>query len=85
MAAGAGFSLHHFIKAFRRAAGQMPHAHLLGLRLAHALDLMLGRNVRVDQASEETGFSSPSHFVSVFRKHLGVTPGAVRDAALLRN
>jgi AraC family transcriptional regulator len=81
----AGLSLHHFIKAFRRTEGDTPHARLLGFRLEHALDLMLGRNARVDQASDETGFSSPSHFVSVFRKHLGVTPGALRDAALLRH
>ena len=85
LAAEAGLSMHHFIKSFRRTEGDTPHARLRGLRLAYALDLMLGGNARVDQASDETGFSSPSHFVSVFRRHLGVTPGALRDAALLRH
>ncbi len=80
LASAAGLSLHHFAKAFRLTEGQTPHARLLGVRLEYALELLLRSNARVDAASHEAGFSSPAHFVSVFRRQLGVTPGALRDA-----
>src|SRR6266496_3334214 len=33
-------------------------------------------------AKEEAGFRTPSHFTTVFRRVLGLTPGAYRTAAL---
>ena len=47
-----------------------------------ALDSLLQPAARVDWIAGQTGFSSPAHFVSAFRRRLGVTPpGALRNAA----
>jgi AraC family transcriptional regulator len=81
LADAAGLSEHHFIKAYRKTEGTTPHAHLLLRRLQTAIGMLLQTDARVDAIADGTGFSSPSHFVSVFRKHTGVTPGAFRDAA----
>ena len=84
LAAAAGLSVHHFIRAFRRTEGETPYARVIAHRLDHALALLLRADARVDEIGELTGFSSPSHFVSAFRTRMGVTPGAFRDAARSR-
>ncbi len=81
LAAAAGLSVHHFSRAFHRTEGETPYARVIACRLQHALALLLQADARVDQVGEETGFSSPSHFISAFKSCMGVTPGALRDAA----
>ena len=81
LAHAAGLSAHHFIKAFCQTEGGTPHVSLVARRLDLALSLLLQANARVDWVAMQTGFSSPAHFVSTFRKHMGTTPGALRDAA----
>ena len=80
LAAAAGLSLYHFIRAFQASEGQTPHAWVAARRLDLALRLLL-EGGRVDDIADHTGFSSPSHFVSAFRRRVGVTPAVVRDAA----
>ena len=80
LAQAAGLSLHHFIKAFRQTEGDTPHAKIVARRLDLALSLLLRANARVDWIAMQTGFYSPAHFVSTFRRHLSITPGALRDA-----
>ena len=81
LARAAGLSVHHFIKAFRQTEGITPHAKVTARRLDLALGLLLQTNARVDRVAMQIGFSSPAHFVLAFRKHLGTTPGALREAA----
>jgi AraC family transcriptional regulator len=81
LAAAAGLSVHHFVKAFRQTEGMTPYASVIARRLDVALALLVQPRARVDWIAEQAGFSSSSHFVSAFRQHLGITPGAVCDAA----
>ncbi len=81
LALAAGLSVHHFVKAFHQTEGRTPYASVLARRVDLALALLLQPTARVDWIAEQTGFSSPAHFVSAFRRRLGVTPGALRDAA----
>lgn len=80
LADAARLSMYHFARAFRETQGQTPHAYVLARRIDHAVGLLLRSYGQVDQIGEMSGFSSPAHFVSAFRAHVGVTPGALRDA-----
>jgi AraC-like DNA-binding protein len=80
LASAAGLSIHHFTRAFRRTEGETPYARVISRRIDRALTLLLRTDARVDRISDVTGFSSASHFVCCFREHLGVTPGALRNA-----
>ena len=82
LARAAGLSVHHFIKAHRETEGDTPHRRVVANRLDLALSLLLRTNARVDWIAMDTGFSSPAHFVSAFRKHFGTTPGMLRDTAI---
>ena len=84
LADAAHLSVHHFARAFRESEGQTPHGHVLARRFGHALNLLLQPDARVAEVGEMSGFASPAHFVSAFRKHMGVTPGAVRNAVHAR-
>lgn len=80
LASAAGLSVYHFTRAFRRTEGETPYARVISRRVDHALTLLLRTDARVDHISDMTGFSSASHFVCSFRAHMGVTPGALRNA-----
>jgi len=77
----AGISLHHFIKACRRSEGFTPHALLLHKRIERSLALLLRHKMSVEETAITVGFSSPSHFISTFRRLVGVTPKALKRAA----
>jgi AraC-like DNA-binding protein len=81
LAEAAGLSVHHFIKSFRQSEGFTPHALLLQRRMERAIGLLLNRKESVEEIALMVGFSSPSHFISTFRKLVGVTPSLLRRAA----
>ena len=81
LADAAGLSVHHFIKTCRQSEGFTPHALLMQRRVERAIGLLLHFQETVEAIAMIVGFSSPSHFISMFRKIVGVTPALVRRAA----
>ena len=67
-------------REFRRITGQTMTSYRHALRVERALE-----RLRDDTPSDltdlalELGYSSHSHFTHVFRRHLGITPSAVRE------
>ena len=80
LAAEVGFSLNHFIRAFREATGTTPHQHVMALRQQRALALLGKPDLAVADVADLLGYSSPGYFGTVFRQKLGVTPGEYREA-----
>jgi AraC family transcriptional regulator len=80
MAAAAGLSVTHFVRAFRQHTDATPHQYVIRRRMERAVELLGVGRTPVGEVAEEVGFSTPSHFVATFRAAMGVTPGAVRDA-----
>ena len=83
LATAAGLSVHLFIEAFRHSMGCTPYAYALRCRFQRSMSLLSQPTMTVAETADRTGFGSPAHFVSSFRRHNGVTPGAFR-AAILR-
>lgn len=80
MATAAGLSVGHFSRMFRVETGTTPYLYASKRRLDRAMTLLSKPVMSIGEAADSTGFSSPSHFVAAFRRHLGVTPGAFRNA-----
>ena len=79
-----GVSPYHVAHVFREQTGLSVHRYLLRLRLAIALDLLAGGAMNLSALALDLGFSSHSHFSSVFRRSTGLSPTGVRAAFLAR-
>ena len=71
----AGASRFHFLRAFDRAFGETPHAHLTRVRLDRAKQA-LRRGSSVTETCLDVGFASLGSFSALFRRHVGVAPSA---------
>lgn len=74
----AGLSPFHFIRAFRAETGQTPHEYLVNLRIERACQLLRDTDRSVTDICFLSGFTSPSHFSSTFRRIVGVSPREYR-------
>ncbi len=82
LAALAGLSEHHFAAAFRQTIGGPPYRYVIKRRIAQAqLMLRSDRTVSVITVARALGFTTGTHFATVFRKITGMTPTAYRDGA----
>ncbi len=81
LAAEAGVTPHHLIRAFRAETGMTPHAWLIGRRI-EAAKARLRRGEPVADVAAATGFCDQAHLTRIFKARVGVTPGAFRALAL---
>jgi AraC-like DNA-binding protein len=79
LAAEAGLSRHHLIRAFRRETGHTPHAYLVDRRIDAAKHLLRRGETPADVAAA-TGFCDQAHLTRAFKARIGVTPGVYRAA-----
>ncbi len=73
-----GMSPYHFARAFKQSTGIPPHRYLVERRIEQAKILLNQTDLSVAQIATRVGFATPSHFTTVFRKHLKTTPNAYR-------
>lgn len=79
LAAIAGLSRSHFIRAFRRETGMTPHAYLVDRRF-RAAGRLLERGAAPSDVAAACGFFDQSHLNRVFKARMAVTPGTYRAA-----
>jgi len=82
LAAVAYMSPYHFARLFKDSTGVPPHRFVVRQRIARARGVLASPELSIAQVSRMVGFRTPSHFATVFRRVLGITPGAYRTAAL---
>lgn len=70
----------HFHAQFKESVGLTPHQYLLKLRLDCAARLLRESDLSLVRIAGECGFSSQSALTTAMRRHLGLTPGALRRA-----
>jgi AraC-like DNA-binding protein len=78
IAAAADFSRFHFLRLFKDAYGETPHAYLTRCRLDRAKELLAATDLPVTQICFEVGFSSLGSFSSLFSRHVGHSPDRFR-------
>lgn len=74
-----GLSRAVFTKRFKSSVGHSFHQYVIQRRVEVARGLLLDTQLSLAFIAEETGFSSTSHFVDVFRALTGVTPARFRE------
>ncbi|WP_317444684.1 helix-turn-helix transcriptional regulator [Streptomyces collinus] len=78
VAAHAGYSRYHFLRAFRDAYGETPGQYLTHRRIERAEEMLRGANLTVTEICTLVGFSSLGTFSARFKARTGFTPSAYR-------
>ena len=73
-----GSSPFHLCRAFTRTTGMTITAFRHSLRVRLALDRLRDRSADLTTVALDLGYASHSHFTSVFRRHVGMTPSQYR-------
>jgi AraC-like DNA-binding protein len=68
----------HLARMFKKSFGTSLYQYVLQRRLERAKALLRDRGHSIAQVARACGFASQSHFSSVFKAKVGVTPGGYR-------
>jgi AraC-like DNA-binding protein len=80
IAADVGMDPFAFGRRFKLSTGMTPHDYVIRCRLRRGM-LLLQSTLSLADIALEVGCSCQSHFTTLFRKRLGITPGAFRLSA----
>ena len=81
LAAAAGYSREHFIRAFRAAYGETPGRYRTRRRVERACDLLRSVNLTVTEICHLVGFTSLGTFSARFTELMGMSPTGYRREA----
>lgn len=74
LAEDVGLSRAQLHRRMKELTGISAGEFIRNLRMQQAAKLLESGDITISQVTYATGFSSPAHFTSVFKKHFGVTP-----------
>ena len=77
LAREADLSPAHFAHAFKRSLGAPPHRYLMRVRLERARRMLVEPGARLSDVALRAGFADQAHFTRLFKRHFGITPGAL--------
>lgn len=74
-----GMSQYYFSKLFKMSTGTTPHQYVMRQRVERAQELLRETRTPLLEVASKVGFETQSHFTSVFRHMLGITPKRYRE------
>ncbi|CAM5706843.1 HTH araC/xylS-type domain-containing protein OS=Streptomyces aurantiogriseus OX=66870 GN=GCM10010251_87740 PE=4 SV=1 [Streptomyces aurantiogriseus] len=78
VAAHAGYSRYHFVRAFKEAYGETPGQYLTHRRIERAEEMLRSADLSVTEICHLVGFSSLGTFSTRFKARTGLTPSEYR-------
>lgn len=78
MARDLGISESYASHVFKDVYGLSPKQYLIECRLGEAQRLLQLTSASVNEVGEMAGFSSTSHFITIFQKYIGLSPAKYR-------
>jgi len=73
-----GLNEYKLKKGFKELFGTTIFGYIHNLRMSKAKKLLLGTDKTAKEIAYETGYSSPQHFSTAFKKQYGVAPNSIR-------
>jgi AraC family transcriptional regulator len=80
LAAAAGLSSFHFLRAFKQSLGVTPGQYVLDRRIERAKSLLRSSNLSIGEIGICVGFDHSSHFTRAFRRSVGTPPSMFRSS-----
>jgi transcriptional regulator GlxA family with amidase domain len=78
MATAAGLERRTLLRRFASATGMSPIEYCRAVRIARARELLEGGDTSQKQIAQSLGYKDVASFARVFRKAVGLAPGAYR-------
>jgi AraC family transcriptional regulator len=75
----ASLGRYHFARQCKQSTGLAPHQYVMQCRIDKAKELLKHINLSTTQIALEIGYGSQSHFTTLFRRMVGVTPKEYRN------
>jgi RpiB/LacA/LacB family sugar-phosphate isomerase len=75
-----GMSQYYFSKLFKMSTGTTPHQYVMRQRVERAQELLRDGSGPLVEVATQVGFETQSHFTSVFRRLVGITPKKFRES-----
>ncbi len=75
LAANVQMSPWHFCRTFKQSTGLSPHKYLMRERIEAAKQLLARPHRNLEEIATQLGFTDQSHFITVFHRIAGYTPG----------
>jgi AraC-like DNA-binding protein len=76
----AGLSRIQFVRQFKEATGQPPHAYIMQRRIERAKELLKDSDTAIIDIALDLGFYNQGHLGRVFSRFTGMTPGRWRSS-----
>lgn len=83
MAQESNMSLRNFHRQFKTAFGLPPNKYIQLKRIEKAKDLLLQKNLSIDEIVEKIGLFDQSSFRKIFLRELGVSPAEFRRRSMM--
>lgn len=69
----------YLAKIFKQETGKSVNEYIRQIRIEKAKELLIKENIRISEIVTATGFNSPQSFYTIFKKHVGMSPGEYRE------
>ena len=80
LARRANLSVSHFAHQFQRQMGYAPLDYFIRLRMQRACELLSTSGLLIQEIGQEVGYHDPYYFSRIFKKTMGESPRAYRQA-----
>ncbi|MFA5524067.1 MAG: AraC family transcriptional regulator [Tissierellales bacterium] len=71
-------SPYHFIRLFKAKTGRTPHNYILDKKIEEAIKIIKSKDYSLIEVAQICGFISQSHFSTVFKKRVGISPSSYK-------
>lgn len=79
VAEAAGYTPYYFSKIFKDIAGMNVMDYIKKVRIDKAKELLEHSELKINDVAEAVGIPNTSHFYTIFKKDVGLTPSAYRE------
>lgn len=77
-----GISQFYLSRVFKERTGFSPMQYIINRRIGRAQSLLISTDLSVTKIAEQCGYDNPNYFNLLFKKIIGMAPGAYRKAVM---
>ena len=83
LAGTVGYTKNYLCRLFREDSDITINEYLNGVRIHHAIDLLLSTDMDISEISKASGYTNIYHFIKTFKKLTKMSPGSYRRKSIV--